>query len=83
MKIHYAIGCLCISAIVIAGLGMGYDGVLAGSGVAAIVGLLTYQGIKVADRQGKNITAMAAALKKAGYTDKFIAGVISKIKGGE
>jgi len=83
MKIHYAIGCLCIAAIIIVALGTGHNGVLAGAGVSAIVGLLTWQARKAADKRGGNIEATAAVLKKAGYTDKFIAGVVKKAKGGE
>lgn len=77
------VGAVCIAIIVVTGLAMGHNGVLASIGVGAIVTILTWQGKKVADRRGGNIEAVAAALKKAGYTDKYIAGVINKIKGGE
>jgi hypothetical protein len=83
MRIEYSIAFVCIAAIIIAGLGLGYDGVLAGTGVSAIVGIITWQGRKQADKKGGNLAATEAALKKAGFTEAAIKRVISKVKGGE
>jgi len=80
MKVEMVIGMLCITIIVGIAVGMGYDGVLAGSGIAIIGGLLGWQGKKVADKRGGNTVATAAGLKRAGFTDVKIEKIISIMK---
>ncbi len=83
MKVEIVIGMLCITIIIGIAVGMGYNGVLAGSGVAIIGGLLGWQGKKAADKRGGNIDATTAGLKRAGFTDAQIWEIISKVKGGK
>lgn len=82
-SIQFAIGFLCITVIITVALVMGHNGVLAGAGASAIVGVLTWQARKVADKRGGNVDAMSAALRKAGFNDQSVTEVASKLKGGK
>jgi len=82
MKIELIIGFLCITAIVIVAMGMGYDGVLASSAFALIGGLLGWQGKKVADKKGGNVEATSASLKRVGLSQEIIDSIILSIKKG-
>uniref|UniRef100_A0A6M3L1Q2 Uncharacterized protein n=2 Tax=viral metagenome TaxID=1070528 RepID=A0A6M3L1Q2_9ZZZZ len=80
MKLEMIIGFLCVTIIVVAGMALGYDGVLAASALSLIGGLLGWQGKKVLDKRGGNTEATTASLKKAGFSDDMIAGIIDTIK---
>lgn len=80
MKVELIIGFLCVTIIVVTALALGYDGVLAGTGLSAIAGLLGWQGKRALDRRGGNVEALTASLKKAGFSDDRIAGIIDTIK---
>jgi len=83
VKLHIIIAVLAISMIVIAALAMGYNTTLTTAGISAIVMLCTWEAKRVSDRRGTNSEAIVAGLKKAGYSDKFIRTVQTKIKGGK
>jgi len=83
MKLNVAVGIVCIAAIIVAAMSMGYNGVLAASGLAIIGGLLGYEAKKQVDKKRTNLEALEASLRRAKYPENFIKGVMTKVKGGK
>lgn len=80
MKVELIIGILCISIIVIIAMGLGFDGAMASTGLAIIGGLLGWQGKKQLDKKKGNVEAATTTLKKAGFSEDMIAGILETLK---